>query len=288
MVLIKIGVLILFIAVGVTGWDSDNLSDFTPFGVDGIETAAGIIFFSYIGLDAVSTAGEEVHNPRRNLPLAILIALVTVTTLYVLVAIVAVAAQPVSEFEGQEAGLSAILEGVVDSSWPATVIAIGAVISIFSVTLVVIYGQTRILFAMSRDGMIPAFFHRLNPRTLTPVPSTIACALVISLLAGVLPIDFLAEMTSIGTLVAFLIVSVGVIVLRRREPDLPRGFKVPGYPVTPILSILGCFWIIKDLRAVTIYVFFGWSAVALVWYFVYGRHHSLLNRQAQAPAETLP
>ena len=105
MVLIKIGVLVLFIVVGVTGWDSDNLSDFTPFGVDGITSAAGIIFFSYIGLDAVSTAGEEVHNPRRNLPLAILIALVTVTTLYVLVAIVAVAAQPVAEFEGQEAGL---------------------------------------------------------------------------------------------------------------------------------------------------------------------------------------
>src|SRR5215211_6721277 len=286
MVLIKLGVLVLFIVVGVTGWDSDNLSDFTPFGVDGIE-AAGIIFFSYIGLDAVSTAGEEVHNPRRNLPLAILIALATVTTLYVLVAIVAVAAQPVGEFEGQEAGLSAILENVVDSTWPATVIAIGAVISIFSVTLVVIYGQTRILFAMSRDGMIPPFFHRLNPRTLTPVPATLVVAVVISLLAGVLPIDFLAEMTSIGTLVAFLIVSVGVIVLRRRAPDLPRGFKVPGYPVTPILSILGCLWIIKDLRAVTIYVFFGWAAVALLWYFFYGRHHALLGT-AQAQAEAVP
>jgi basic amino acid/polyamine antiporter, APA family len=285
MVLIKIGVLVLFIVVGATGWDSDNLSDFTPFGVDGIEAAAGIIFFSYIGLDAVSTAGEEVHNPRRNLPLAIIIALVTVTTIYVLVAIVAVAAQPVEEFEGQEAGLSAILERVVDSSWPATVIAIGAVISIFSVTLVVIYGQTRILFAMSRDGMIPAFFHRLNPRTLTPVPATIIVAVVISILAGVLPIDFLAEMTSIGTLVAFLIVSVGVIVLRVREPDLPRGFKVPGYPVTPILSILGCFWIIKDLRAVTIYVFFGWSAVALLWYFFYGRRNSTLGK-AQAGEAT--
>jgi basic amino acid/polyamine antiporter, APA family len=285
MVLIKVGVLVLFIVVGATGWDSDNLSDFTPFGIDGIEAAAGIIFFSYIGLDAVSTAGEEVHNPRRNLPLAIIIALVTVTTIYVLVAIVAVAAQPVEEFEGQEAGLSAILERVVDSSWPATVIAIGAVISIFSVTLVVIYGQTRILFAMSRDGMIPAFFHRLNPRTLTPVPATIIVAVVISILAGVLPIDFLAEMTSIGTLVAFLIVSVGVIVLRVREPDLPRGFKVPGYPVTPILSILGCFWIIKDLRAVTIYVFFGWSAVALLWYFFYGRRNSTLGK-AQAGEAT--
>jgi basic amino acid/polyamine antiporter, APA family len=278
MVMIKIGVLILFIAVGVTGWDSDNLSDFTPFGVDGIESAAGIIFFSYIGLDAVSTAGEEVHNPRRNLPLAIIIALITVTTLYVLVAFVAVAAQPLADFEGQEAGLSAILEHVTGSSWPATVLAAGAVISIFSVTLVVIYGQTRILFAMSRDGMIPSFFHRLNPRTLTPVPATIACAVVISLLAGVVPIDFLAEMTSIGTLVAFLIVSVGVMVLRRTAPDLPRGFRVPGYPVTPILAIAGCFWIIKDLRAITIYVFFGWSAVALLWYWFYGRSHATLGK----------
>jgi APA family basic amino acid/polyamine antiporter len=287
MVLIKIGVLVLFVVVGVTGWESDNLSDFTPFGVDGIEAAAGIIFFSYIGLDAVSTAGEEVHNPRRNLPLAILIALVTVTSLYVLVALVAVAAQPTEMFEGQEAGLSAILEDVTGSSWPATVLAAGAVISIFSVTLVVIYGQTRILFAMARDGMIPSFFHRLNPRTLTPVPATIVCAAVISLLAGVLPIDFLAEMTSIGTLVAFLIVSVGVMVLRQTAPDLPRGFRVPGYPVTPILSILGCFWIIKDLRAVTIYVFFGWSAVALTWYFFYGRRHSMLGRGA-ATGESAP
>jgi APA family basic amino acid/polyamine antiporter len=195
MVLIKLGVLVLFIAVGVTGWESDNLSDFTPFGFDGIEAAAGIIFFSYIGLDAVSTAGEEVKNPRRNLPLAIIIALIVVTSLYVLVALVAVAAQPLADFEGQEAGLSAILEMVTGSTWPATVLAAGAVISIFSVTLVVIYGQTRILFAMGRDGMVPPLFHRLNPRTLTPVPATIIVAVIVSLLAGLLPINFLAEIT---------------------------------------------------------------------------------------------
>jgi APA family basic amino acid/polyamine antiporter len=278
MVLIKLGVLVLFIVVGVTGWSSDNLSDFAPFGVSGITSAAGIIFFSYIGLDAVSTAGEEVHNPRRNLPLAILIALVTVTTLYVLVALVAVAAQPMETFEDQEAGLSAILESVTGSTWPASVLAAGAVISIFSVTLVVIYGQTRILFAMGRDGMIPPLFHRLNPRTLTPVPATIIVAVLVSLLAGLLPINFLAEMTSIGTLTAFLIVSIGVIVLRQRSPDLPRGFKVPLYPLLPIASVAGCIWIISDLRAVTIYVFFGWSAVALLWYFFYGRHHALLGK----------
>ena len=280
MVLIKLAVLVLFIAVGVTGWNSDNLSDFSPEGFHGISAAAGIIFFTYIGLDAVSTAGEEVKNPRRNLPLAIIFALITVTSLYMFVAVVAVAAQPVSAFEGQEAGLAAIMEEVTGSTWPATVLAAGAVVSIFSVTLVVIYGQTRILFAMSRDGMIPRFFHKLNPRTLTPVHATIFVAVILSVLAGVVPIDFLFEMTSIGTLVAFMIVSIGVIVLRRTAPDLPRGFKVPLYPVLPILSVLGCLWIIQDLRIVTIWVFVIWSTIALIWYFFYGRHHSMLGKKA--------
>ncbi|NUR10198.1 MAG: amino acid permease [Nocardioidaceae bacterium] len=278
MVMIKIGVLLLFVVLGIQGWNSDNLADFSPFGISGITSAAGIIFFSYIGLDAVSTAGEEVKNPRRTMPMAILIALVVVTGLYILVTTVAVAAQPAAKFKDQEAGLSAILEDVTGSTWPATVLAAGAVVSIFSVTLVVLYGQTRILFAMSRDGMLPELFHRVNPRTLTPVPNTIIVAVVIALLAGLIPINFLAEMTSIGTLVAFLVVSIGVMVLRQREPDLPRGFKVPLYPVTPILSIAGCIWIIQDLRPVTIYVFVVWVAVGMVWYFLYGRRHSHLGR----------
>jgi basic amino acid/polyamine antiporter, APA family len=278
MVLIKIGVLVMFIVIGIAGWSSDNLHPFAPYGLHGITSAAGIIFFSYIGLDAVSTAGEEVKNPRRTMPLAILIALVTVTTLYILVTVVAVAAQPYTEFKGQEAGLAAILENVTGSTWPATVLAAGAIISIFSVTLVVLYGQTRILFAMSRDGMVPALFHRVNPRTLTPVPNTIIVATIIAILAGLIPINFLAEMTSIGTLVAFTVVSVGVMVLRQTHPELPRGFKVPLYPVTPILSILGCLWIIKDLRAVTIWVFVIWVAVAFLWYFTYGIKHSHLGR----------
>ena len=278
MVLIKIGVLLLFIVLGITGWNPDNMSPFSPFGLTGVTGAAGIIFFSYIGLDAVSTAGEEVKNPRRTMPLAILGALVIVTTLYILTTVVAVAAQPYTKFEGQEAGLAAILEQVTGQTWPATMLAAGAVISIFSVTLVVLYGQTRILFAMARDGMLPELFHRVNKRTLTPVPNTIIVAAVICLLAGLIPINFLAEMTSIGTLVAFLVVSIGVMVLRRTHPELPRGFRVPFYPVTPILSILGCLWIIKDLRAVTIWVFLIWLAVALVWYFTYGIKHSHLGR----------
>jgi amino acid transporter len=167
------------------------------------------------------------------------------------------------------------------------VLAAGAVVSIFSVTLVVIYGQTRILFAMSRDGMIPRYFHRLNPRTLTPVTSTLVVAVVISILAGVIPINFLFEMTSIGTLVAFLIVSIGVMVLRQRSPELPRGFKVPLYPLIPIGSIAGCIWIIKDLRAVTIYVFLIWSSVALLFYFFYGRHHSALNKPDEEGPEVV-
>jgi amino acid transporter len=277
MVLIKLAVLALFVVVGAFGWNTDNFADFAPFGITGITGAAGIIFFAYIGLDAVSTAGEEVKNPRRTMPLAILIALSVVTAVYILVAIVAVAAQPTSEFEGQEAGLAAILEKVTGTSWPASVLAAGAIISIFSVTLVTIYGQTRILFAIGRDGMLPRFFATVNPRTQTPVNNTVVVAIVVALLAGLLPINFLAEMTSIGTLVAFLVVSTGVIILRRTAPDLPRGFKVPGYPVTPILSILGCIWIIIDLRPITIAVFLIWVVVVLVWYFAYGIRHSRLN-----------
>ena len=239
----------MFIVIGFKGWNSENLTPFAPFGFAGISMAAGVIFFTFVGLDGVAAAGEEAKDPHRNLPLAILISLVTVTVLYVVMALVAVAAQPADKFEGQEAGLSQILEDVVGATWPGTVLAAGAIISIFSVTLVSIYGQTRILFAMSRDGMIPEMFHRVNPRTLTPIQNTIAVAAVISLLAGLIPINFLAEMTSIGTLVAFITVSIGVIVLRRRQPDLPRSFKVPLYPVTPILSIIGCLWIIQEPAA---------------------------------------
>ena len=208
-----------------------------------------------------------------------MIALVTVTVLYVLTALVGVAAQPTEEFEGQEAGLSQILENVVG----AYVAGYrdrrrGDHLDLQREPWWSIYGQTRILFAMSRDGMIPEIFHRVNPRTLTPVHNTIIVAVVIGLMAGLIPINFLAEMTSIGTLVAFIAVSIAVMVLRKRAPDLPRSFKVPLYPVTPILSIAGALWIIYNLRPITIYVFLIWVAVAFVWYFFYSRHHSHLGR----------
>jgi amino acid transporter len=161
--------------------------------------------------------------------------------------------------------------------WASTILCAGAVISIFTVTLVTLYGQTRILFAMGRDGLLPARFAAVNPRTMTPVNNTVIVAIAASLLAAFVPLDKLADMVSIGTLTAFIIVSIGVIVLRVREPDLPRAFKVPGYPVTPVLSVLACGYILASLHWYTWIAFSGWVTAALIFYFVWGRRHRALN-----------
>lgn len=277
MVLIKLGVLVMFSVIAFTAFDVDRFADFAPLGAAGIGSAAGTIFFSYIGLDAVSTAGDEVKNPQKTMPRAILAALITVTAVYILVTIAALGAQGWTDFEGQEAGLATILDTVTGAQYWGTVLAAGAVISIFSVTLVTLYGQTRILFAMGRDGLLPSMFAKVNPRSMTPVNNTIIVAIVVSILAGVVPLDYLADMVSIGTLVAFIVVSVGVILLRVREPDLPRGFKVPGYPVTPVLSVMACGYILYSLHWYTWIAFSSWVAVVLVFYFTWGRHHSALN-----------
>jgi basic amino acid/polyamine antiporter, APA family len=277
MVLIKIAVLMLFVVVGITGWNSNNLADFAPFGVAGIWAATGGIFFSFIGLDAVSTAGEEVKDPQRTMPRAIVLALLIVSAVYVMVALVAVAAQPWQRFEGQDAGLSQILQDVTGAQWPGTVIAAGAIISIFSVTLVTIYGQTRILFAMGRDGMLPELFHKVNHRSLTPVNNTIIVAVAVALMAGLVPLSRLADLTSIGTLTAFSVVSAAVIILRRRAPDLPRGFRVPLYPFVPIASIVFCVFVIIGLPPITFVIFGIWVAVVLGFYFLYGIKHSRLE-----------
>jgi APA family basic amino acid/polyamine antiporter len=278
MVVIKLGVLAMFAIIAFTAFNADYFADFAPFGIAGIGSAAGTIFFSYIGLDAVSTAGDEVKDPQRTMPRAIIAALVIVTTVYVVVAIAALGTQPWQEFGNQEeAGLATILDNVTGSTWASTVLAAGAVISIFSVTLVVMYGQTRILFAMGRDGLLPARFAKVNPKTMTPVGNTVIVAVVVAILAGFVPLDYLADMVSIGTLTAFIVVSIGVIILRVREPDLPRGFKVPGYPVTPVLSVLACGYILYSLHWYTWIAFSAWVAVALVYYLIWGRHHSALN-----------
>ncbi len=280
MVMIKLGVLVVFVIVAFTAFDARHLQDFAPFGAAGIGSAAGTIFFSYIGLDAVSTAGDEVKDPQKTMPRALIAALLTVTTVYVFVALAALGAQPWQDFAGQqEAGLATILQNVTRSSLASSILAAGAVISIFSVTLVTMYGLTRILFAMGRDGLLPARFATVNARTMTPVNNTVIVATAASILAAFIPLQRLADMVSIGTLTAFVVVSVGVIVLRVREPDLPRGFKVPGYPVTPILSVAACGYILASLHWSTWIALSGWVSLALVFYFVWGRHHSALNDQ---------
>jgi basic amino acid/polyamine antiporter, APA family len=287
MVLIKLGVLGMFAVIAFSAYNADNLKDFAPFGVAGIGSAAGTIFFTFIGLDAVSTAGEEVRNPQKTMPRALIAALVIVTGTYVLVALSAIGAQPWQKFASQqEAGLATILDNVTHGTWAGMILSAGAVISIFTVTLITMYGQTRILFAMARDGLLSARFATVNPRTMTPVTNTVIVAVATALLAAVVPLDKLADMVSIGTLTAFIVVSAGVIILRVRQPDLPRAFKVPGYPVTPILSILACGYILASLHWYTWIAFSAWVALALLFYLVWGRHHSALN-PAGEPKETL-
>ncbi len=277
MVIIKLSVLVMFAVIAFTAFDADRFADFAPFGVAGIGSGAATIFFSYIGLDAVSTAGDEVKDPQKTMPRALIAALITVTAVYLLVAVAALGAQAWGDFKGQKAGLAMILDNVTGAHYWGTVLAAGAVISIFSVTLVTLYGQTRILFAMGRDGLLPAAFARVNPTSMTPVTNTIIVACVVAFLAGVIPLDYLADMVSIGTLVAFIVVSIGVVILRRREPDLPRGFKVPGYPVTPVLSVIACLYILYSLHWYTWLAFGAWVSVFLTFYFVWGRHNSALN-----------
>lgn len=276
MVFIKIGILLFFCAIAFTAFEPGNFTPFLPLGVAGVSAAAAQVFFSYIGFDAASTAGEEAKNPKRDLPRAIIISLIIVTLLYVLVAAAAIGARPWQDFEGAgaEAVLAGIARDVTGSSWAPTIIALGAVISIFSVVLVVMYGQTRILFAMGRDGLLPKLFTRVNPRTQTPVANTIIVTVVISILAAFVPLGQLAEATSIGTLAAFAIVNMGVIALWRARPELERTFRVPLLPLFPILGVVFCIYLITSLAIITWIVFGLWMLLGISIYLLYGRRHS--------------
>jgi APA family basic amino acid/polyamine antiporter len=287
MVLIKLAILIFFVAIALTGFDINN---FHPFfngdtskgfgGMAGVTAAAGTVFFSFIGLDTVATAGEEVKNPTRNVPIGILAALVIVTVFYLLVAVAALGAQPAHMFAGQEAGLSVILQNVTGQAWPALVLSAGAVISVFSVTLVTIYGQTRILFAISRDGLVPKVFQKVSSRTLAPVGNTLIVCTVVGVVAGLVDSTFLWDMVSMGTLTAFIVVSIAVPVMRKKEGEaLTKGFRVPFGPyLVPALSIFACLYIMKDLSITTFRVFVIWMSVAILTYFVYGIRNSRLNK----------
>uniref|UniRef100_UPI003692F372 amino acid permease n=1 Tax=Streptomyces sp. NPDC056527 TaxID=3345853 RepID=UPI003692F372 len=276
MVFVKIAALVLFCAIGFMGFKSGNYADFMPLGMAGVSAAGASLFFSYIGFDAASTAGEEAKNPKRDLPRAIMLSLIIVTVLYVLVAAVAVGAWNWKDFEGSEASLAAIMNDVSGQKFWGTLLAAGAVISIASVVLTVLYGQTRVLFAMSRDGLVPKVFGKVSGKTGTPRVNTVIVSLFCAALASVIPLGKLVDATSIGTLFAFALVNIAVIVLRRSRPDMDRTFRVPLGWTFPILGFGFCVYNMFSLDSITWVVFGCWMAVGLVFYFLYGMRRSRL------------
>jgi APA family basic amino acid/polyamine antiporter len=280
MVFIKLVVLLLFLVLGVTAFTADN---FDPFfvegeGLGGTVTAASLIFFAYIGFDAVSTSGEEVNRPARDLPRAIIGSLAIATALYIAVALVATGALPFEELNGAEAPLATVLSDGAGIGWGADIISFGALVAITSVVLTLLYGQSRILFAMSRDGLLPRFVAQVNPRTRTPVLIIGILGLVFAALAAVVPLSEIVELVNIGTLFAFFVVNIGVIILRRTRPDLERGYRVPFVPVFPIIGALLCVYLMIDLPGATWVRFLVWMAIGLLIYFAYGMRNSRLRR----------
>jgi amino acid transporter len=281
MVCVKIAALVLFCAIGIQGFRSGNYEHFMPLGMAGVSAAGATLFFSYIGFDAASTAGEEAKNAQRDLPRAIMLSLVIVTALYVLVAAVAVGAKPWQRFNDSEAALALIMREVTGRTFWGTLLAACAVIAIASVVLTVLYGQTRVLFAMSRDGLVPKVFAKVHPKTGAPRANTVIVSLFCGVLAAAIPLGQLADATSIGTLFAFALVNIAVVVLRRTRPAMNRTFRVPLSPLLPALGLAFCVWMMGSLSAVTWTVFGVWMAVGLVFYFGYGYRRSRL-----APSES--
>lgn len=282
MVAVKITSLLMFCAVAFTAFRAGNFQPLFPLGAAGMSAGAATLFFSYIGFDAASTAGAEARDPQRDLPRAIILSLVVITALYCAVAVAALGAMPWRSFEGTEAALSAVLTGAgAGPVWPA-LLAVGAVVATTSVVLAVLYGQTRILFAMSRDGLVPPLFARVRPRTGVPRANTVLVSLFIAVLAALVPLGSLADATSIGTLFAFGLVNVAVIVLRRRSPDMPRSFRVPFSPVTPLLGVAFCVYMMFSLGSDTWIAFGLWMAVGLAIYGCYGMKRSKLGGTATA------
>ncbi|MEU7514575.1 amino acid permease [Streptomyces sp. NPDC042898] len=284
MVVVKIAALVLFCTIGFMGFKSGNYSDFMPLGMAGVSAAGASLFFSYIGFDAASTAGEEAKNPQRDLPRAIMLSLIIVTTLYVLVAAVAVGAWNWKDFEGSKASLAGIMNDVSGQTFWGTLLAAGAVISIASVVLTVLYGQTRVLFAMSRDGLVPKVFGKVSPKTGTPRVNTVIVSVFCGVLAAAIPLGELVDATSIGTLFAFALVNIAVVILRKTRPDMKRTFRVPLGWLFPVLGFGFCVYNMFSLGATTWTVFGCWMAAGLVFYFLYGMRRSRLA--TAAPAES--
>lgn len=282
-VAIKLAVVLFFIVVGVGHVNPANWSPFLPFGDGGILRGASIIFFAYIGFDMVSTSAEETRNPGRDLPIGIIGSLLICTLLYILVTAVLTGMVPYTQLNvASPVSRAMILTGL---NVAASIISIGAICGLTTVLIVLLYGQSRVFFSMSRDGLLPGVFSHIHPRLRTPYWSSLLIGVVVALVAGLTPIDVVAELTNIGTLAAFALVSLAVLILRRTQPNLHRTFRVPLVPLIPLLSIIASLVLIAFLPLVTILRFIVWLAIGLLIYFFYGRRHSKLDEEPEFEKE---
>ncbi|WP_250399173.1 amino acid permease [Streptomyces cellostaticus] len=288
MAAVKLVVLLAFCAVGYSAFQHGNLTPFSPAGLGGIGAGTTAAFFSYIGFDAITTAGEEAKNPRRDIPVAILVCMGLVTLLYCAVALAAIGAIGGKRVAGRPAALSYVVNEVTGSALGGGVIAFGAVVAIASVVLAVMYGQTRILMSMSRDGLIPRVFEKVSPRTSTPVAGTLIVAVVFAVPAAFASLDAVLNLCTIGTLAIMAVVNIAVIALRRREPGLSRGFRVPLYPAGPLLGVGFCLYLMYETGWRTWIQFAVFLAVGALVYVAYGRRHSTLARSAEAVPDAAP
>ncbi|MFG2152606.1 amino acid permease [[Kitasatospora] papulosa] len=281
MAVLKIGILVAFCAIAFTAFEDGHLSPFAPEGMAGITAGASVAFFSYIGFDAITTAGEEVKNPRRNIPIAILIYIGLVTLLYCAVALGAIGSLGADAVSDKPAALSLVVDKVTESSVGGGIIAFGAVVAIASVVLAVMYGQTRILMSMSRDGLIPRVFERVSPKTRTPVANTWIVAVLFAVPAAFSSLDVVVNLTTIGTLATMAVVNVAVIALRRRNPELKRSFRVPLYPASPVLGVGFCLYLMYGTGWTTWVQFVVFLAAGALVYALYSRSRSRLVREPQ-------
>lgn len=277
MVLIKMGAIVLFLAVGATLINPANWSPFAPSGFAGIVTGGAIVFFTYIGFDSVSTAAEECRNPQRDLPFGIITSLVVCTILYVGVAVVLLGMVKYTTFGSGDAAAAPVAYALTTlGAHPLarSIIIIGAITGMISSLLVFQYGQTRIWYAMSRDGLLPRIFSAVHPKFQTPHWSTWVACFAVGIPAGLVDIGDAADLSNIGTLFAFVLVALGVVMLRKRQPERPRAFRVPFSPWLPLVSVAFCVVLMTGLTVITWIRFFVWLALGLFVYFVYSRRHS--------------
>ncbi|AKS37762.1 amino acid permease [Anoxybacillus gonensis] len=277
MVFIKVAVILLFIAVGVWYVKPENWTPFMPFGFSGVAAGAATVFFAYLGFDAVSTAAEEVRNPQRNMPIGIIASLAICTLLYIAVSLILTGIVPYDQLGVKNPVAFAL--NYIQQDWVAGFISLGAITGITTVLLVMLYAQTRLFYAISRDGLLPSLFAKVSERKQVPLVNSWVTGIAVSIFAGVIPLNKLAHLTNIGTLFAFTTVAIGILILRKTEPNLKRSFMVPFVPVIPLLAVAFCTYLALQLPATTWLSFGGWLAIGLVIYFLYGRKHSKLNEE---------